>query len=291
MKAIYHLCLGIFHIVVLLLFNTTTSAQDCPTAYADNSGSILFTWGSGTKPTGITSVRWTDASDYAGSDVSATTWQTTSTAINPTGTETGTIIFTYSGGTYHCAITAGALPIELMYFKGSRVDNTTVLEWATASEIDNSHFTLEKSTDNINWTVVTVIKGAGNSVNINKYKHIDSKPLSKIVYYRLRQDDYNGDYTYANTIAVNSKDNTQLELKSIYPETNTVKVTLDGYNKEEPLTIHIYNQLGNVVKTVNINPYEVTNEELNLDIADLATGLYTIRILNGNQQTTAKFIR
>lgn len=291
MKAIYNLCLGIFHIVVLLLFNITTSAQDCPTVYADNSGAILFTWGTGTRPTGITSVKWTDASDYAGSDVSTNQWQTTSTGINPTGTETGTIIFTYSGGTYHCAITAGALPIELMYFKGSRVDNNTVLEWATATEINNSHFTLEKSTDNINWRVVTVIKGAGNSVNINKYKHIDSEPFSETVYYRLRQDDYNGDYTYTNTIAVNSADNTRLELKSIYPETNTVKVTLDGYNKEEPLTIDIYNQVGCVVKTISIHPYEVSNGEVNLDVAELATGLYTIRVMNGSQQTTAKFIR
>lgn len=284
-------CTRLLILSIIMLSQLTLNAQDCPTSYSNNSGKINFLWSSGTRPTSITSVKWTDANTYAGSDVSTDQWETTNSSINPTGTETGTIIFTYSGGTYHCAITAGALPIELMYFRGEIINNTILLEWATASEINNSHFTIERSLDNINWTIVTTIQGAGNSVNINKYKYADAEPLNGTVYYRLRQDDYNGEYTYMNTLAISITANERLSLTTIYPDSRYLNLAFDWYSKEAPMIITIYNQLGSVVKTINVPPNEVTNGEVNLDIAELVVGVYTVRVSSGTQQVTGKFIK
>ena len=275
---------------IFLFLGITSKAQDCPSSYTNNGGRIKFTW-SGVKPTGITDVTWTDGNNYPGADQTTTTWRTTSTAIAPTGTESGTIIFTYSGGTYHCDITAGALPIELMYFNGEQVNGTTVLKWATASETNNSHFTIERSTDNVNWTVVGVKNGAGNSINILNYEMTDYTLATGTIYYRLRQDDYNGDYTYSNTIAITANNNTKLKIMGLYVENNNLKVSVEGNTSSEPITVQINSLMGTIEKTETFAINDINSNIVNLDVSALAGGVYTITVTQGNQQSTGKFIR
>jgi flavin-binding protein dodecin len=90
-----------------------------------------------------------------------------------------------------------SLPVSLLHFKAIKLLNSSVqLDWATASEINNSHFTIEKSMDAINWQFVEDIRGAGNSSTINHYQSIDYNPYPGISYYRLKQTDFDGAFEY-----------------------------------------------------------------------------------------------
>lgn len=95
------------------------------------------------------------------------------------------------------------LPIELAYFKAESVTGKMVsLTWQTLSETNNDYFTVERSEDNFYFQAVGKLKGAGNSsVQIN-YSFNDKVAGNNIYYYRLKQTDYDGSYTYSETIAV-----------------------------------------------------------------------------------------
>lgn len=97
---------------------------------------------------------------------------------------------------------AGPLPIKLVSFEANFNVDKVELKWITATEINNDFFTIEKSSDLINWEAVSIVAGAGNS-NVNvEYFEVDYSPTLGVSYYRLKQTDFDGAYTYSNIVPV-----------------------------------------------------------------------------------------
>lgn len=117
-------------------------------------------------------------------------------AVNATAIANGY----YTIGTTN--ITASPLPIELVNFtavpNGKQVD----LHWQTATEINNDYFTIERSQDGVETTIVATVPGAGNSNALLRYAAIDPSPLPGTSFYRLKQTDYNGTFSYSPWVAV-----------------------------------------------------------------------------------------
>ncbi len=84
------------------------------------------------------------------------------------------------------------LPVELLYFNAKENSGKIKLEWETGSEINNSHFVLERSRDGVEYTFVGQIEGHGNSTEVQHYEYTDIDPLYGVSYYRLTQFDYDG---------------------------------------------------------------------------------------------------
>ncbi len=102
------------------------------------------------------------------------------------------------------------LPIELVYFKGEIVEDAISLIWETASEKNNEGFKIEESIDGINWKEIGFEYGAGNSSNnINYEYNLYELPNIDLVYYRLKQVDFDGSYVYSPIVSVNT--NTTVE--------------------------------------------------------------------------------
>jgi hypothetical protein len=125
-----------------------------------------------------------------------------------------TLDWTMTGG---ASLNCIPLPIELISFNGYPVKNYNVLKWITATEINNDYFTLEKSSNGLNWDIVTKLKGAGNSTSSLSYEYKDYDVSTQINYYRLKQTDYNGVYKYHNIITI---DNTETSKSKIIKITN-----------------------------------------------------------------------
>jgi hypothetical protein len=98
---------------------------------------------------------------------------------------------------------ASSLPIELINFNailnGKKVDVT----WATATESNNYYYTIEKSKDGVNFETSSIVDAAGNSLSMLYYKDVDANPYEGISYYRLKQTDFNGTFTYSKIVTVN----------------------------------------------------------------------------------------
>ena len=126
------------------------------------------------------------------------------------------------------------LPIELLSFNATAREHTVVLEWATATEADNDHFTVERSADLQEWTEVGNVPGALNSATTQWYELVDGSPLLNTSYYRLRQVDTDGTSTLSPVRSVQFARSTV----AVYPNPNngTFTVTLPSENTRVHLT-------------------------------------------------------
>ena len=118
-----------------------------------------------------------------------------------------------------------ALPIELLYFKGSVYNTDNILHWSTASESNNDYFTIEKTKDGIGWEIIDREPGAGNSSNQLYYSSVDENVESIINYYRLKQTDYDGRFKYSDIISIDNRRN--LESKEVVKITNILGQEID----------------------------------------------------------------
>ena len=99
---------------------------------------------------------------------------------------------------------AAPLPVELVFFTGQRSQNNVQLKWRTASEVNNNYFAVERSSDGILFQEIGIINGKGNSQSISDYGFTDYSPVQGVLYYRLKQVDYDANMWYSNIIYVNS---------------------------------------------------------------------------------------
>jgi hypothetical protein len=118
-----------------------------------------------------------------------------------------------------------ALPITLMSFTAQKVENSNLLEWITASEINNDYFLLERSIDGIIWRTINKSSGAGNSNTLINYSFSDYDFENTINYYRLSQVDYDGASETFDIIDVNNNIKSKKILNII--NTNGQEVTID----------------------------------------------------------------
>ena len=108
-----------------------------------------------------------------------------------------------------------AVPVKLLSFSAVQNNNRTVqLQWKTTNEVDNKNFVVERSKDGVNFTVLENIEAKNEA--LSNYTFIDKKPNESVNYYRLKQVDKNGKFTYSNIVAINLNSN-EINAFSIYP--------------------------------------------------------------------------
>lgn len=100
-------------------------------------------------------------------------------------------------------VVGGTLPIDLLFFKGKLIENNQVyLEWVTLTETNNDYFTIEKSIDGFIFHKLVNVPGNGNTNKYIHYTYIDSDTYQPITYYKLRQTDYDGQFSYSDIVAI-----------------------------------------------------------------------------------------
>lgn len=115
------------------------------------------------------------------------------------------------------------LPIQLINFDAKFNANKQVdVVWSTATETNNDYFTVERSTDGLNFELLETVKGAGTSSSLLKYAIVDYNPFSGTSYYRLKQTDFDGKFSYSNIVSVKPiSDIADFTLFTIYPNPAT----------------------------------------------------------------------
>jgi hypothetical protein len=94
------------------------------------------------------------------------------------------------------------LPIELMSFRGKVLEEGNLIEWVTATEVNNDHFNLEVSKDGVEFYTIHERPGAGNSTSELSYSYVDRDADSGDTYYRLKQTDFDGTFSYSDVIVL-----------------------------------------------------------------------------------------
>lgn len=170
------------------------------------------------------------------------------------------------------------LPIQLVSLTGTLVNNDVYLRWTTSSEINNHHFELQKSFDGRNFTSFANVTGAGNSTTISNYSFIDVKPFeSGVIYYRLKQVNANGNFTYTKVIAVNKGKYTSAFV-SAYPNPASGPLHVRFLSTDiVKAKLIITNIDGQVVATKEITSQKGLNDIV-YDVSRFAQGTYYLKI-------------
>jgi len=136
------------------------------------------------------------------------------------------------------------LPIELLYFEATENERYNHLIWSTASETNNNYFNVEKTQDGVIFYSIATINGAGNSNHQIFYEYDDYELNGKIVYYRLKQTDYDGKFKYHQIISVDNRFKMRIVVKVINLYGSEVDIKTKG------LLILIYDD-GSIKKIFN----------------------------------------
>jgi hypothetical protein len=184
-----------------------------------------------------------------------------------------------------------ALPIELKEFKAKVSNGKTLLNWITASEVNNSYFTVERSADGVEFIPVLTQSGAGNSTVERKYNAIDDDPLSGTSYYRLRQTDYDGKTTTSDAVSVNNRKNISEADINIYPNPFVESFTVD-INSQSPevVQIKIIDLKGTLAREDRIELTKGTNNYF-VEYANMPSGIYYFIITQNGESVSRKIVK
>lgn len=172
---------------------------------------------------------------------------------------------------------SGTFPIELGEFTGRHANGSNIITWVTVTEENNAVFELQHSWDNYSFTTINEVQGAGNSTTPSNYRSIDSNPFPYATYYRLKQIDFDGSYTYSHTIEVMTESVSQKELLTVYPNPSTGIFHIDvDANENAPTSVKIHNTNLKLIREIEIpaNNGLISQE---IDVTSFAKGVYVIQ--------------
>lgn len=254
-------CDTVYNIDLTVYENSTSTRNGInPTTSGGSDGRIIFSGLSGT-PT------------FQFSIDSAVTYSSPMPP-NFTGLSEGTfwtVIKDGNGCEVFEEITLGAiLPVELISFNAFLHEQKIELKWETASEINSSHFEIEKSSDGVNFDFLKKITSHHNSQNQEAYQFYDFDLSNEYQYYRLKMVDFNGEYKYSNITVVNVKALLQKYEITLFPNPTSEDLTIRNGKGNAIL----YNYLGKKIKMLDI-----LSSNYIVNISEYPTGKYFIQFI------------
>jgi hypothetical protein len=187
------------------------------------------------------------------------------------------------------------LPLELTEFGGEKVKDQNLLHWATAREYNTSHFEIEKSNDAMDFIKIGELKARNKKMENQIYQYWDNEPQIGISYYRLKQKDLDGTFTYTKTIAIDNQGIiTSFELQKMYPNPaqNSINFIFAIPSSNSEIQLEIFDSNGKSVSK-NTENYEKGIQNFNQNLSSFSKGLYIVRISNlkTGQVLTEKFVK
>jgi hypothetical protein len=181
----------------------------------------------------------------------------------------------------------GALPIELISFNAYAKGSTNVLNWSTATERNNREFVIERSLNGVDFDNIGSVKGSGNSSIVRNYTFNDKTGPLSILYYRLRQIDFDGIETLSKAVTVSRNGISKVAITKAYPSVATDYLTLE-LSTNGNTSLIVSDLMGRVITTKSLGD-SIGSLIQNLDVSQLAKGLYFVTLQSGDTRLTEKF--
>jgi len=167
------------------------------------------------------------------------------------------------------------LPVTLVSFTGREQNGKVKLTWVTSSEINNSHFDIERSVEGEKFKRVGSVIGSGNSLDIKQYNFDDELIISPMIYYRLKQVDFDGNFSYSRTITLTNNGLNLDKSLRIFPNPVSTTISIEGLDELGS----IYDGVGQLVSSGIENGI--------IDVSQLKPGIYFIK----SSTESIKFIK
>ncbi|MBK7632097.1 MAG: S8 family serine peptidase [Ignavibacteriales bacterium] len=172
------------------------------------------------------------------------------------------------------------IPVELTSFVAKNDRNNVTLNWATATETNNSGFQIERKLNGTNeWTSVSFVSGKGTSTERNNYSFMDKGLKVGKYSYRLKQVDLDGTFDYSPIIEVDVNAPNDYTLYQNYPNPFNPSTTIEySLPEKAEVTISIYTAIGELVTTLVKGTVEAGYQKANFNAVNLTSGTYIYQI-------------
>ncbi|HEX7357425.1 MAG TPA: zinc-dependent metalloprotease family protein, partial [Ignavibacteriaceae bacterium] len=167
------------------------------------------------------------------------------------------------------------VPVELISFTAERTNAGVSLVWKTATETNNSGFSVERSRDEENFSQIGFVGGRGTTTEVTSYNYLDTEIETGKYYYRLKQIDFDGTSKYLNVVLVDAGLPQRFELSQNHPNpfnpSTTIKFQLPV---DANVKIDLFNSIGQKVAELLNTDLSAGVHEARIDGSDLSSGIY-----------------
>lgn len=187
--------------------------------------------------------------------------------------------------------TSPTLPVELVDFNAEKVENGNLLSWHTASEQNSQYFKVERSGDGLNFTEIGSVNAAGNSMAMLSYTYTDYTPLKGANYYRLRQMDIGGPFTYSD-VRLLFNDASEIAVSNVWPNPSSSDFTFEVFSpRSGTLQLELFDNKGAVVYS-ETQAISGGGQNILFSGEKISTGIYTMKLsLNGVFMKTCRLVK
>jgi hypothetical protein len=185
----------------------------------------------------------------------------------------------------------GIIPVELVSFSASMDKDYVVLTWQTATELNSNFFDVERKVSGSDWNSIGRVTAAGNSTRTIDYRFVDENVVGTISFYRLKQVDLDGSFTYSQEVEVNTEIPTSFSLSQNYPNpfNPTTKINY-SVPFDSKVTISVYSITGELVMELVNDNVSSGSYSVDFDGSNLASGMYIYKMTAGNFTQTNKMM-
>ncbi|MFN8286857.1 MAG: T9SS type A sorting domain-containing protein [Chitinophagales bacterium] len=187
---------------------------------------------------------------------------------------------------------AQALPVEMIYFEANAVDNSYIqLKWATALEINNNGFWVERSVDGVNFTQIAWVDGHNNTTIQQNYSYDDVNVNANVrYYYRLKQMDNDGQFEYTDIVTAIITGETSFQVLDFVPNpTNQATTLYITSGSAQEIQVDLYNIVGQNVLSSS-HQLSKGGNQIPFDLNLLASGTYTAVVTSNNEVHSKKLV-
>jgi hypothetical protein len=177
------------------------------------------------------------------------------------------------------------LPVELLQFQVQASNGASILNWSTATEQNNRHFIVQRAPDLQAWKDIGNVPGQGNSNQQLDYSFIDNNPQPGINFYRLKQVDWDGTFTYSpiQEVRFNEKGQFEVHPNPVQDGISRIQFPTD-VDPEEAVTGKLLDASGRLIWEKQLR-----NQDF-LDLAKLPQGSYFLQIVQERAVQTIRLI-
>ncbi len=182
------------------------------------------------------------------------------------------------------------LPVTFKSFDGVMQNGQSLLKWTTTNEINNKGFDVERSADGQVFNPIGFLAGQNNSGIENNYTYTDAKPVNGVNYYRLKQIDQDGRFTYSSIIQLK---NVIADFAwSIYPnpvvDNGWMQVQLPNAAK---VSVQVISSTGNIISMIDKGTLQTGTYSIPLNLNTAAKGIYVVKLIVDNKTYSKTIVK
>jgi photosystem II stability/assembly factor-like uncharacterized protein len=183
----------------------------------------------------------------------------------------------------------GGVPVELVSFTASVINNYVTLSWSTATETNNSGFNIERKNANADWEEIGFVPGYGTTTEPRSYAFNDAGLNSGTYTYRLKQIDFDGSFEYSNEVEVEIANLVDYSLSQNYPNPFNPSTRIEFIiPNSEMVNVSVYNSLGQKVADLVNEELSAGQHSVDFNGQGFASGIYIVKMSAGEFSQTIK---